>query len=114
MKLLYQILCYANALDGISKGFTTFGEALDSYLDACTDTSLGGISDKTADVLACEVLKWYERSPVCRHHLIAEINASVDRYYSDLLITEHTPTWEEAVQYGDWPVAIPTTAVWGL
>ena len=113
--LLNQILVYANVLNEVcDRHLTTFGEALDSYLDACTDTSLDGINDKTADVLAGAVLEWYESSVVCRHHRIDEINASSERYYADLLITEHTPTWEQAVENEDWPVAMPVTATWGL
>ena len=114
MRLLYQILCYANAMSELDKGFTTFGQALDSYIDASTDTMLGGISDKTADVLGSAILEWYETSPVCRHHLVAEINNSCDQYYNGLLITEHTPSWEDAVDDEEWPVVLPVTATWGL
>lgn len=115
MHLLHLILCYANALNEAGlKSFVTFGEALDSYGDAITDTTLSGMSDATADCNAKLLLEWYTTSPVCRHHTIAELNNSLDQYYNGLTITEHTPTWEDAVDREEWPVALPVNATWGL
>lgn len=115
MNLLYLILCYATALNesGVAS-LRTFGEALDSYIDAACDTTLAGLSDAASDINGKLILEWYTTSPVCRHHTIAELSNSFDQYYNDLLINEYTLSWEEAVDREEWPVALPTNATWGL